>query len=174
MTKDASLWAKVTADVTPLANRPAAPPLPRLRRLEPRLSFEDRVLAARLEHKAHGPVPSETGKGLDHRWEDKIRKGQIAPDLTIDLHGYRAERAFEVLRSGLHRAASRHGRVALVITGKGKTTGDWSHREGVLRAELPKWLDSPSLRPLVAALRQAHPRHGGAGAWYVILKRAKP
>ncbi|WP_425459704.1 Smr/MutS family protein [Hankyongella ginsenosidimutans] len=44
---------------------------------------------------------------------------------------------------------------------------------GILRAALPQWLETPALRPFVAALRPAHPRHGGAGAWYVILRRVR-
>ena len=44
---------------------------------------------------------------------------------------------------------------------------------GVLRSQLPHWLEAPSLRPYIAALRPAHPRHGGGGAWYVILRRGR-
>ncbi|MDP9163724.1 MAG: Smr/MutS family protein, partial [Pseudomonadota bacterium] len=42
---------------------------------------------------------------------------------------------------------------------------------GVIRASLRDWLQDSNLRPYIAALRPAHPRHGGGGAWYVILRR---
>jgi DNA-nicking Smr family endonuclease len=62
-------------------------------------------------------------------------------------------------------------RVLLVVTGKGARGGEGGR--GVIRAALPHWLETPALRPYVAALRAAHPRHGGAGAWYVILRRRR-
>ena len=54
-------------------------------------------------------------------------------------------------------------RLVLVITGKG----------GILRSALPLWLGQSDLRPLVAGLREAHARHGGGGAFYVLLRSPK-
>ena len=59
-------------------------------------------------------------------------------------------------------------RVILVVTGKGRPD-----RPARIRAELMHWLERPDLRAHVASLRAAHPRHGGGGAFYVILRRAK-
>jgi DNA-nicking Smr family endonuclease len=44
--------------------------------------------------------------------------------------------------------------------------------EGVLRQRLPEWLGEPEIRPVVSGFAQAHRMHGGAGAYYVFLKRA--
>ena len=57
-------------------------------------------------------------------------------------------------------------RLLLVITGKGRTD-----RPGRIRHELSHWLEHDNLRRHVAALRPASLRHGGAGAFYLILKR---
>ena len=37
-----------------------------------------------------------------------------------------------------------------------------------------RWLGEPGLTDRIAAVRRAHPRHGGEGAAYLILKRRRP
>lgn len=71
----------------------------------------------------------------------------------------------------LIEAAAAGARVALVVTGKG-TRGP-EDRRGVIRSGLGDWLSLPRLRPIIAATRPAHPRHGGGGALYVILRRPR-
>ncbi|MBV8538814.1 MAG: Smr/MutS family protein, partial [Alphaproteobacteria bacterium] len=60
-------------------------------------------------------------------------------------------------------------RVLLVITGKG------SVREGggVLRRNLPRWLAAGGNAPHVLRIEQAQLRHGGQGAYYVLLRRRR-
>jgi DNA-nicking Smr family endonuclease len=41
----------------------------------------------------------------------------------------------------------------------------------VLKRRLPDWLTEPALRAVVSGFAPAHRKHGGAGAWYVFLKR---
>ncbi len=60
-------------------------------------------------------------------------------------------------------------RCVLVITGKGRV----SREGGVLRAEVPRWLDQSPNRARVLAITHAQPKHGGAGALYVLLKRKR-
>lgn len=59
----------------------------------------------------------------------------------------------------------------LIITGKG-TSGENSER-GVLRRQVPEWLSLPEFRGLVVGFEQAHIGHGGAGALYVRVRRAR-
>ena len=166
---DAALWSRVAATVRPIAGklRPAPPP-PGLRLPDkppevppaPRRS----VLADRVR------VDAAT---LDGTWDKTMTRGRLRPDRTVDLHGYTAAHAERVLRGAIDEAALRGDRVLLVITGKGARRGDDAddRPRGVIRASLPRWLEAGELRPWIAALRAAHPRHGGAGAWYVILRR---
>ena len=95
-----------------------------------------------------------------------MRRGQIIPDRVVDLHGYTLADAHAVLMIALDDAVGDGARVVLVITGKGR--GD---RPSRIKAELAHWLDSGALRHRIAALRPAHPRHGGGGAHYLILRR---
>jgi DNA-nicking Smr family endonuclease len=85
------------------------------------------------------------------------------------------EHAFAQLERHMQRAYARHARLVLVITGKGKTGANAfpTPLNGLLRTALPGWLETPALRPFIAAVRPAHPRHGGAGAFYVVLRRQR-
>ena len=167
---DAALWSRVASTVRPIAGkvRPAPPP-PGLRLPE---KAPDAPSAPRRSTLAdRQPVDTAT---LDGTWDKRMVRGRLRPDRTIDLHGYTGNHAERVLRAAIDDAALSGDRVLLVITGKGVRAGqehDDDRPRGVIRASLPRWLESAELRPWIAALRPAHPRHGGGGAWYVILRR---
>ena len=62
----------------------------------------------------------------------------------------------------------------LVITGKGKQGPDFGpipQRYGVLKHQVPQWLHMPPLGPCILQITEAHLKHGGAGAYYVYLRR---
>ena len=94
-----------------------------------------------------------------------VRRGRVDVGARVDLHDLTLAKAYPFLVTRLHRAHERGVRCALVITGKGVRL------DGKLRAALPGWLAGPELRPIVATYAPAHQRDGGAGAWYVFLKR---
>jgi DNA-nicking Smr family endonuclease len=65
-------------------------------------------------------------------------------------------------------------RMVLVITGKGSTEPDvhgWGGGRGALRRQVPVWLSTPPLAPVVLGATEAHRSHGGHGALYVVLRR---
>ena len=47
------------------------------------------------------------------------------------------------------------------------------HRHGILRHSLPHWLAAPPLTGRILEIAPAHQRHGGAGAFYVYLRRQR-
>ena len=166
---EAEIWSRVAATVRPLAGRPRiraaaaiASTLPRVP--EPHIRPGLPVPPSR---RTAGPAPDIAT--LDGSWDRQMRRGQLRPDRAIDLHGHSRDSAFALLSDAVHAAGHGGLRVLLVVTGKGSP--DPARGRGVIRASLPLWLETPALRPFVAALRPAHPRHGGSGAWYVILKR---
>ena len=62
----------------------------------------------------------------------------------------------------------------LVITGKGARPGSDPHAErGVLKRQVPLWLESAELRPLVVGFESAGIGHGGQGALYVRVRRGR-
>lgn len=108
--------------------------------------------------------------GLDRRTDQRLRRGLLAIDARIDLHGMNQATAHAAVVAFLLRCSYEGRRCVLVITGKG-TPGEGG---GVLRHALPRWLAETPTRPIVIAHAPAQPRHGGDGALYVLLKRRRP
>ncbi len=117
--------------------------------------------------------------GIDRRTADRIRKGARDPDARIDLHGMTAERAHRACLAFVSDALNRGHRMVLVITGKGRSSspnsgnGSWGEPRGVIRNALPGWLKASPLWRETVGIYEAHPRHGGAGAVYIYLKRRR-
>ncbi len=99
----------------------------------------------------------------------RLRRGQIAIDGRIDLHGMDQHAAFGALMGFLDMSIRTGRRFLLVITGKG------SPREGggVLRRNAPAWLAASPFGARILTVTPAHLRHGGDGALYVILRRER-
>ena len=115
--------------------------------------------------------PLEPGRsaGLDRRSDDRLRRGQMAIEARIDLHGLTQSSAYDALAHFIAVSQAIGRRCVLVITGKGPV----SQGGGVLRTMVPRWLAEPSLRRRILALHRAQPRDGGDGALYVLLKRKR-
>ncbi|WP_033074634.1 Smr/MutS family protein [Sphingopyxis sp. MWB1] len=183
---EAALWKKVAATVDPLPGRvppaaPTAPPTvkppspvakgapaaaPALRRLPPATLPPPRRI--------HGQAT------LDSHWDRRLRKGQVRPDISIDLHGHSLASAQALLDEAIARALLRGARVLLVVAGRLRPGADRlpaMHGErrprGAIRASLADWLAASPHADQIVALRPAHISHGGAGAVYVILRRGR-
>ncbi|MFM5908225.1 MAG: Smr/MutS family protein [Novosphingobium sp.] len=180
---EAALWSRVAATVQPLrplrkiaaGSPPAAsdakappPPLPARRKAVVRPTSPPPVPEPRTP-------PVATRNGLDASWDRKLAQGIIAPDFTIDLHGHTLDTAWNRLEHGLMLAESQGARVILVITGRPRPVdrGSGHGQRGVIRAKLLDWLAAGSHASRIAAVRGAHPRHGGAGALYLVLRRSR-
>jgi len=112
------------------------------------------------------PDYNRTVSGPQNRGsEKKVRRGKIEVSASFDLHGHTQDSAWSALPAFLMREQARGSRCVIVITGKGK------YGEGVLRRNFLRWLEMPNAGGLISGYAQAHPRHGGAGAFYVFLRR---
>jgi DNA-nicking Smr family endonuclease len=103
--------------------------------------------------------------------ERAMRDGSLPLDAKLDLHGMTQSQAFAMLEKFMVAQVKKGNRNLLIITGKG-SAGQASDR-GVLRSSLPQWLENLSVATHILSLRQAAPKHGGTGAFYVILKRRR-
>ncbi|MGY6705536.1 Smr/MutS family protein [Roseinatronobacter sp.] len=115
--------------------------------------------------------------GMDKRKFQRMTKGKLQPEARIDLHGMTLSQAHAALNGFILRAQSQGLRLVLVITGKGKTVADDGpipRRRGALKHDVPQWLRMAPLAGAVLELREAHLRHGGSGAYYVYLRKARP
>jgi len=100
----------------------------------------------------------------------------VQPDFTLDLHGHTLASAHARLDHGLTQAVAQGARVLLLITGKPRPAEELTQRgerRGAIRAKVLDWLAAGPHASRIAAVRQAHPRHGGAGALYIVLKRPR-
>lgn len=173
---EARVWKAVVRDVAPLPGKqppeedeptaaaPAAAedqarPVPPLFVPEPPPPPQPR---APLPDLRAGVTP-----GLDRRSADRMKKGEMAIDAALDLHGMTQDAAHGALISFVLRAYESQRRCLLVITGKGK------QGPGVLRAQVPRWLNHSPLRERILGFSQARPQHGGEGALYVLIKRKR-
>ncbi|MBR0758509.1 Smr/MutS family protein [Bradyrhizobium jicamae] len=109
---------------------------------------------------------------LGRRERAKLSRGRQEIDARLDLHGMTQVRAHRVLLAFLQRAHHDGMTFVLVITGKGKVGGADAER-GVLRRQVPEWLSLPEFRGLVVGFEEAHVGHGGGGALYVRVRRAR-
>jgi DNA-nicking Smr family endonuclease len=111
---------------------------------------------------------------MDRRTFERMTRGKLAPEARIDLHGMTLAEAHPELVRFLLRSQAAGVRLALVITGKGREREDRGpipERTGLLRHQVPQWLRLPPLGTVVLQVAQASQRHGGAGAFYVYLRR---
>ena len=106
---------------------------------------------------------------LGKRERTKLSRGRSEIEARLDLHGMTQMRAHRALTGFLHRAHHDGLTFVLVITGKGKSGGE----SGVLRRQVPEWLSLPEFRAFVVGFETAHIGHGGEGALYVRIRRAR-
>ncbi|MGD9981861.1 MAG: Smr/MutS family protein [Hyphomonadaceae bacterium] len=97
--------------------------------------------------------------------EKRVRRGKLTIGASLDLHGHTQESGRAALSRFLRAAQRRGDRTVVVITGVGRAG------EGVLKRRLPDWLAERDLAAMVSGFAPAHRSHGGAGAFYVFVKR---
>lgn len=183
--EEAALWARVARTVTPMAGRRKEAPPPQANSA---LAAGGRDILAGKAKPTKAPAPpaapplpkredrkppaSPTHHGLDASWDRKLARGIVHPDFTLDLHGATLDAAHGRLDHGLTQALAQGARVVLLITGRERPSDDRRSR-GAIRRTFVDWLMAGTHASKIAAIRPAHPRHGGAGAVYLVLRRVR-
>ncbi len=173
--EEAAAWARLAATVKPMSS-PSS-----LGKATARGGRADEGDAkpprAASRHHVRNPAvpPPPPGSGLDSTWDRNLTRGTLAPDFTLDLHGHTLASAHARLDHGLAQAKALGARVVLLITGKPRPTeaADRGERRGAIRAKVLDWLAAGPHASSIAAIRKAHRRHGGDGALYLILRKAR-
>jgi DNA-nicking Smr family endonuclease len=172
--EERDLWESVAKQVKPLRKKPRA------------AKAQSAAAAAELPITAKStgllkPPPAARPAKLDkppplaplgRRERSQLSRGRKEIEGRLDLHGMTQTRAHRALLSFLQRASGDGLTFVLVITGKGRASGAESGR-GVLRRQVPEWLSLPEFRNLVVGFEEAHIGHGGEGALYVRVRRAR-
>jgi DNA-nicking Smr family endonuclease len=172
--EDRVLWTHVIKAIKPLglnAVKPeevgeAAEETEIPRKPEPPAKRAKAVTAAPPVPRKNPPPPQPTS--LSRRAKRSVARGKEAIDARLDLHGFTQSEAHSALVRFLRSAQDRDARLVLVITGKGR-----GGEIGVLRRQVPQWLGLPEFRERVIGFEDAGIRHGGEGALYVRVRRAR-
>jgi DNA-nicking Smr family endonuclease len=186
------LWRRVVENTKPLNNRPiikaktkkTAQPGPDQHRppsSTARMDLEPFQIGAKastsLRHDLAPEISesfSKTSLNIDRKAQRDLKRGKSNPEARLDLHGITLAQAHPALNRFILGAQADGKRLVLVITGKGKDRdegGPIPQKLGILRHQVPHWLQIPPLKQAVAGISVANQRHGGAGAYYVRLRR---
>ncbi len=170
--EEARLWSVVARTVKPLRSGQIVPlatlpetPVPSAR---PAKRSEAHALPAAgpVRH----PKPPAAAIAIARRERQQLARGKAELGGRIDLHGLTQAEAHDALLRFLRRTQAEGAKFVLVITGKG---GFGAGERGVLRRQVPLWLGLPEFRTCVLGFDVAHAGHGGEGALYVRLRRAR-
>lgn len=180
--EELALWRAVAGRATPLPGRtlpelPATTPLPPP--IEPAPEKRARRKAAAAPAAAQPPRPAAPPSppalahgqvaGIDRRQAERLSRGRLEVEATLDLHGLTQAAAHARLDAFIAASAEAGRRCVLVITGKGLA----KEEGGVLRQNVPRWLNEQPSRGRVLAFDYAQQKHGGMGALYILLKRRR-
>lgn len=121
-----------------------------------RVPFSVERIGTRIAGLAPGGDPTDLAR---------LRGGEIAPDLALDLHGFDETEARGMVRDTLRRARKARLRCVKVIHGRGLRSGG----DAVLKEALPEWIEEPPLGQWVSAYASSPSRHGGPGSTLILL-----
>jgi DNA-nicking Smr family endonuclease len=152
------LWREAMKSVTPLRRRAtpssAAPPVT-VETSQPNVPLRD--------------PPLDRFAGIDRANSERLKRGHHRIEARLDLHGMTQSEAHRAVAAFVHASSDSGFRCVLVITGRGLGPNG----PGVLKSAVPQWLEQPGLRRQILAIAPAQPRHGGAGALYLLLRRRR-
>jgi DNA-nicking Smr family endonuclease len=168
--EERALWTGFARSITPLRRAPVIS--------EPSPSAVHESSPTPLRPAPRQDIPPAKAPPLapfERRLSQRVARGREPIDARIDLHGLTQVEAHAALLRFLRRAQADGARIALIVTGKGAGSGeqDGLVARGVLKRQVPLWLALPEFRPLIVGFEDAHVSHGGQGALYVRLRRAR-
>ena len=173
--EERSLWNRVVETVKPLHPVKVAlhphpiDEAPKAKPAEPKAA-KPKLKSSAVRTPANLPKPIDSN--LDSHWDRRFHKGAVIPDISIDLHGQGLAGAHARLDHTLEQAIHQRLRVVLLVTGKARAHDRASGAgRGAIASVVRDWLAASRHSAHIAAVRQAHPRHGGEGALYIVLKR---
>jgi DNA-nicking Smr family endonuclease len=172
---DHAAWASYASRITPLPGRKrpvmadTSAPSDTPPAASPSRTTTPRPRPGALVRGQHvAPVAMMVGTqpgGVDNATWQRLRTGRLRGARVLDLHGQTAQRAYHALVAFLRTAHADRLRCVEVVTGRGSLEG------GVLRRELPLWLNLPEIRPLVLAA--SHPHAANPGSVRLLLRRPR-
>jgi len=162
--KEREVWREAMRGVEPLPGR-AAPPPAAPAAAPPRRAQNPAAPGARRTP----PPPLDSFAGVDRANAERLKRGLYPIAVSLDLHGMTQAEAHRRLGLFVEAARAAGHRCILVVTGRGLAPDG----PGILKRSVPRWLEEGGMRRHILAIAQAQPRHGGAGALYLLLRRRR-
>lgn len=182
---EGSLFCSAMGGVQPLKGRsgrdlPKAPPPPPEPAPQAGEQSQENAAAEQLRKLVAGEIEFDLEftdeflqghvRGMDERTLRQLMAGALSVEAHLDLHGCNAEQAMDSVLFFVRESYLMGRRVVLLVTGRGLNSPGGM---GVLKQEVQNWLTRDPLKRVVLAFCTALPRHGGAGAIYVLLRKRK-
>ena len=111
--------------------------------------------------------------------DDKFINKKIFKTRSIDLHGYTLDEANKVIESFINKASLENINKLIVVTGKGLHSENEkdpyvSNEFGILKYSVPEFIkNNKNLMRMINEIKEAKVEDGGAGAFYIFLKKNK-
>lgn len=181
---DPEVWQQVAGGVKPLKRGNVVPQplalLPKVYRPE----GAGAAAYAKVDSKEKRPLlPGRQGEKplpqMDKRLKQRFQRGELPIEARLDLHGLTLANAERAMSRLIRDSLAQQKRCLLVITGKGVRGSEGAvqgphQSRGVLRAWLPEYLKRGPWREQILGVTPARQEMGGAGAFYVLLRRQRP
>ncbi len=169
-----ALFERAIGKVRRLAQDRVAPHRPAIRPAPRQRLRETEEIAAEMLRFQSDDIDVGTGEellflrsGVARETVRRMKRGQIAMESELDLHGFTVDEARQALARFLNEASGRGRRCVRIIHGKGLRSPG---RLPVLKGCVNAWLRQ---RDQVLAFCSAREADGGTGVVYVLLKRAR-
>ncbi len=98
----------------------------------------------------------------------KLKRGEIAYEASLDLHGKKKEEAKQLVKNFIDQSRKYGNRCVLIVHGRGIHSKD---NIPILKDSLKIWLSNNSIGKHILAFCSATPKDGGTGAIYVLLRK---
>ena len=144
--------------------------MPEWQAVEPAPSAPPRLRRSResLHIDGEGEKLSGAAFGVAHDLVRSLARGEIEPEAELNLHHLTADAAAHQAERFIEQSVEKGRRCVLLIHGRGLHSGAGGP---ALRPALVGLLSRRPLAKQVLAFTSAPPRHGGAGALLVLLRR---
>lgn len=176
---DPEAWQQVAGAVKPIRRGNTVPqplaPLPKVYRPE----GAGAAAYAKVDAKEKRPLlPGKHGEKptpqMDKRLKQRFQRGELPIEERLDLHGLTLANAERAMSRLIRDSLAQQKRCLLVITGKGARSAESNVQgRGVLRNWLPEYLKRGPWREQILGVTPARQEMGGAGAFYVLLRRQR-
>ena len=110
--------------------------------------------------------------------DDKIKKSKLRIK-SIDLHGYSLDEANKIVKNFIIESYNKQISKLIVVTGKGLHSNNQSNPYvskdlSILKYSVPEYIkNTDELMKMIIEIKEASIEDGGAGTFYVYLKKNK-